>query len=166
MDIVPAWIGLGSNLDDPPAQVRRALASLSAQTGIAVQAISPCYGSPPLGPSDQPDYVNAVARIGTSLAPDALLDVLQAIEQQQGRRRGRRWGERTLDLDLLLYDDRNIHTERLVVPHPGLATRRFVLQPLLDINPTLQLPDGTPLQRLLTECKAPPLTRLADTAAN
>lgn len=166
MSPVPAWIGLGSNLDDPPAQLRRALAALADTANITLQAVSPFYRSAPMGPADQPDYVNAAARIMTTLAPEALLAVLQTIEQQQGRVRGRRWGERTLDLDLLLYADVRIHTDALVVPHPGLAERRFVLQPLVDIDPALQLPDGTPVLRLLAECTAPPLTRLADPAAN
>lgn len=166
MQPVPAWIGLGSNLDDPPAQLRRALAALAEAADITLEAVSPFYLSAPLGPADQPDYVNAAARIATTLAPDALLAALQAIEQRQGRVRGRHWGERTLDLDLLLYADACIRTDALVVPHPGLAERRFVLQPLVDIDPTLQLPDGTPVLRLLAECTAPPLARLADRAAN
>jgi 2-amino-4-hydroxy-6-hydroxymethyldihydropteridine diphosphokinase len=166
MPPVPAWIGLGSNLDDPPAQLRRALEALARAPDITLQAVSPFYTGAPMGPADQPDYVNAAARIATMLAPAALLAVLQTIEQQQGRVRGRHWGERTLDLDLLLYANARIRTDTLVVPHPGLAERRFVLQPLVDIDPALQLPDGTPVLRLLAECTAPPLTRLADPAAN
>lgn len=166
MQPVPAWIGLGSNLDDPPAQLRRALAALADTADITLQAVSPFYAGAPMGPADQPDYVNAAARIVTTLAPEALLAVLQTIEQQQGRVRGRRWGERTLDLDLLLYADAHIRTDALVVPHPGLAERRFVLQPLVDIDPALQLPDGTPVLRLLAACSAPPLVRLPDAPAN
>ena len=160
MNGVAAWIGLGSNLDNPPAQLDQALAHLAATPGIRCDAVSPFYTSPPMGPSDQPDYVNAVVRILTPLAPLPLLDALQAIEQAQGRVRGRRWGERTLDLDLLLYGRETLALPRLTVPHPGIATRRFVLQPLVDLDPALTLPDGTPVLRLLAACTDPAIARL------
>ncbi|MGF1643392.1 MAG: 2-amino-4-hydroxy-6-hydroxymethyldihydropteridine diphosphokinase [Thiotrichales bacterium] len=131
-----AYIGLGSNLARPIAQLRQARDALNRLPGSTLDAISGCYRNPPLGPPDQPDYVNAVARLITDLAPLELLDHLQAIERAQGRTRaGPRWGARTLDLDLLLYDDRVINEARLVVPHPGIAERAFVLWPLAEIAP-------------------------------
>lgn len=137
------YIALGSNLNQPIAQLHQAISALTHITqGLQV---SPFYGSKPLGPQDQPDYVNAVVKAETHLSPFALLDALQAIEQEQGRVRLRRWGERTLDLDLLLYDDQQIHHERLTVPHYAMKTREFVIVPLFDLSPDLILPDGTAL---------------------
>lgn len=137
-----AFIGLGSNLDDPRSQLLAALDQLAAIPGTRLVAVSSIYQSAPVGPPDQPDYLNAVAELATSLAPEALLDALQAIETKQGRVRGRRWGERTLDLDLLLYGDQTIESERLVVPHPQMKQRAFVLIPLQEIAPGLSFPDG------------------------
>lgn len=137
-----AYVGLGSNLDDPQAQVLRALEALDRLPLTRRLACSPCYASRPLGPQDQPDFVNAVAKLATHLSPLALLDQLQALEQQHRRRRLRHWGPRTLDLDVLLYDQATIDTARLSVPHPHMASRGFVLLPLVDIAPTLRLPDG------------------------
>ncbi len=131
--LVSAWIGLGSNLDDPRGQLRRAAAALAELPQSRLVALSGHYGSSPLGPQDQPDYVNAAARLDTALEPLALLDALQAIENAQGRVRARRWGERTLDLDLLLYGRQRIDLPRLQVPHPGLPQRAFVLCPLAEI---------------------------------
>lgn len=155
-----AWIGLGSNLDDPLAQLQRAVAALAAHPAVRIAARSPVYRNPAMlqpGQPPQPDYLNAVVGIDTTLEPLALLDLLQAIEQAQGRVRGERWGARTLDLDILLYDDRVIDLPRLVVPHPGLRERRFALQPLADIAPGLRLPDGTTIATLLAACPPAPL---------
>ncbi|HEY0635615.1 MAG TPA: 2-amino-4-hydroxy-6-hydroxymethyldihydropteridine diphosphokinase [Gammaproteobacteria bacterium] len=146
---VRAYIGLGSNLDDPLSQVRAALTELAALPQSRLAAVSPLYRTPPLGPADQPDYINAVVALDTDLAPLALLDHLQHIEQQHGRVRGPlRWGPRTLDLDLLLYGERVITSERLTVPHPGVSERPFVIFPLQAIAPALVLPDGTALASL------------------
>ena len=144
-----AFVALGSNLEDPAMQLRRAFATLAAESGIELMARSPVYRSRPLGPADQPDYLNAVAEIRTVLAAEALLDRLQAIESQQGRRRGVRWGPRTLDLDLLLYGDQRIDTERLQVPHPGMAERAFVLVPLADLAPDRTVPGMGTVRSLL-----------------
>lgn len=141
-----AYIGLGSNLDNPKQQLEQAARSLQ-QIAHRVR-VSPFYGSKPLGPQDQPDYVNAVAEIDTDLAPLTLLDALQQIEHQQGRVRLRRWGERTLDLDILLYADQQIHSERLTVPHYDMHHREFVIVPLFDLAPDLILPTGQPLAEL------------------
>ncbi|WP_103270655.1 2-amino-4-hydroxy-6-hydroxymethyldihydropteridine diphosphokinase, partial [Vibrio vulnificus] len=112
---------------------------------------SQLYSSSPMGPQDQPDYINAVAAIETELTPLELLDCTQAIELEQGRvRKEERWGPRTLDLDIILYGDEVIDSERLTVPHYGMKEREFVLYPLAEIAPNLTLPDGTELSQLLT----------------
>jgi 2-amino-4-hydroxy-6-hydroxymethyldihydropteridine diphosphokinase len=143
-----AWIGLGSNLDDPRRRVEDALEALDHLPLSRRLAASSLYASPPLGPPDQPDFINAVACLATRLSPLALLDQLQGLEQRHRRVRRRHWGPRTLDLDLLLFDDRRLAVPRLRVPHPGMAHRAFVLVPLIEVEPTLTLPDGTALQVL------------------
>lgn len=145
-----AWIGLGSNLDGPREHVARALEELDRLPLTRRLAASRLYASRPVGPADQPDYVNAVAHLATRLSPLALLDQLQALEQRHGRVRGRRWGPRTLDLDLLLYDDRRLTLPRLTLPHPEMTRRAFVLVPLAELAPRLAL-DGQPLSRLAAE---------------
>lgn len=136
-----AYVALGSNLDDPIEQVIVAFEALSALPGTRVTARSTLYGSRPMGPADQPDYVNAVAGLDTTLDPHGLLDQLQAIEDRAGRdRSGPRWGPRTLDLDLLLYGDTRCEDERMTLPHPGITERAFVLVPLAEIAPELVLP--------------------------
>lgn len=152
MTAVRAYIGLGSNLDDPVRQLQRAWAALAHVPQTQRVACSRFYRSAPLGPQDQPDYVNAVAALDTTLAPAALLDALQAIETAQGRVRLRRWGPRTLDLDLLLYGHEVLSTPRLTLPHPGLGVRNFVLYPLAELDPDLVLPDGRTLAELLEQC--------------
>ncbi|MGB5353501.1 MAG: 2-amino-4-hydroxy-6-hydroxymethyldihydropteridine diphosphokinase [Woeseia sp.] len=145
----PAYIGLGSNLDDPVAQIDKAFAALDTLKHSQLLLRSPKYGSAPLGPQDQPDYVNAVAGILTTLSPEELLAQLQAIEKQQGRvRSGERWGARTLDLDLLVYGSEVIDSPNLQVPHPRIAERNFVLLPLNDIAPELRIPGYATVARL------------------
>lgn len=158
-----AYIGLGSNLENPLAQVKGAFDELGGIPDTVVLARSAIYSSRAVGP-EQPDYINAAALINTRLAPLALLDALQAIEQAHRRVRVQHWGPRTLDLDLLLYGNEIIGEERLTVPHPYLSQRSFVLYPLADINPHLQLPDGTPLADLLSRCPADGLVRLSSPA--
>ncbi len=160
-----AYVGLGSNLEGPREQLERAFDELERLPGTRLAGRSPLYRSPPMGPQDQPDYVNAVAVLETALAPHRLLAALQAIEAAHGRRRERRWGPRTLDLDLLLYGDRVIDTPDLAVPHPGLAQRAFVLRPLLDVAPDLVVPGLGPVERLLAECGDGGLVRLPQRAA-
>lgn len=155
-----AYIGLGSNLADPIAQVTQALDELAQLPQTRLLARSRLYRSDPVGPA-QPDFINAVAQLDTTLAPLALLDALQALEQQHQRVRLQHWGPRTLDLDLLLYGEQVINHERLKVPHPFLTQRSFVLYPLADINPALQLPDGSALHDLLQHCPATGLNPLA-----
>ncbi|MFZ7316882.1 2-amino-4-hydroxy-6-hydroxymethyldihydropteridine diphosphokinase [Avibacterium avium] len=136
------YIALGSNLATPVQQLENALQALQQLPHSQLVAVSHFYQSKPLGPQDQPDYVNTVACLTTALAPLDLLDQLQRIEQEQGRVRLRRWGERTLDLDILLYGDEIIQSERLTVPHYDMQHREFVIVPLYEIAPNLTLPDG------------------------
>jgi len=155
-----AYIGLGSNLDNPEQQLRTAVAELDTLTGTRLAAVSSWYRSAPLGPAGQPDYINAVARIVTSLPPLALLRELQAVENRHGRVRTRRWGPRTLDLDILLYGDCQLSTPELCIPHPQLALRNFVIYPLAELAPDLTLPDGTALARLLAKVTPEGIVRL------
>ncbi|MDH0338783.1 2-amino-4-hydroxy-6-hydroxymethyldihydropteridine diphosphokinase [Pseudomonas otitidis] len=160
------YIGLGSNLSDPANQLRNALAALAALPGTQLSAVSSLYSSDPLGPPDQPRYSNAVAALDTDLAPLDLLDALQAIELSQGRvRKDERWGPRTLDLDILLFGQRQIDEPRLQVPHYHMHARAFVLYPLAEIAPDLQLPDGRPLQALLHACPYAGLERIEGLSA-
>lgn len=154
------YIGLGSNLDDPAAQLRSALAQMRQVPQTTLEACSGFYASAPVGPGEQPDYVNAVARLDTGLAPEVLLDALQAIENLHGRERTLRWGARTLDLDILLYGSQQLDSARLQVPHPRMAERNFVLEPLVELAPDLKMPDGTSLQALLAQCPPNRLHRL------
>ncbi|ADN77413.1 2-amino-4-hydroxy-6-hydroxymethyldihydropteridin epyrophosphokinase [Ferrimonas balearica DSM 9799] len=154
--MIRAYIALGSNLEAPAQQLQQALSALDELADTRLVACSSFYRSPPMAGMDQPDYLNAVAAIDTSLAPLALLDALQGIEQQQGRERHTRWGARTLDLDMVLYGDQAIEHERLTVPHYGMAERAFVLIPLFELAPQLTLPDGRQLATLLAQC--PPQT--------
>ncbi|MDQ7729174.1 2-amino-4-hydroxy-6-hydroxymethyldihydropteridine diphosphokinase [Halomonas sp. SpR8] len=139
MSLKLTYIGLGSNLAYPIEQVRQALDELATLPLSRLVAASSLYASRPVGPQDQPDFINAVAALETRLSPLALLDQLQALEQQHRRRRQHHWGPRTLDLDLLLYANDHIDTPRLRVPHPHMTTRAFVLAPLAEIAPSIQL---------------------------
>lgn len=163
MTEVVAYIGLGSNLDNPRNQVSTAVEEMAATTGCRLGAVSSLYRSPPMGPADQPDYVNAVAQIGTSLSAEALLDVMQALEDKHQRVRSRHWGPRTLDLDILLYGDEVIRTPRLQVPHPGIAERSFVLYPLSEIGATLDIPGVGTVADLVSACPRAGLERIEDT---
>lgn len=156
-----AWIGLGSNLDDPLTQVRTALKELAELPETTLAAHSSLYRSDPVGPPGQPDYINAVAALDTRLEPEPLLDALQAIEQAHHRVRKVHWGPRTLDLDLLLYGGEVISTDRLSVPHPFMTERNFVLWPLAELEPGLILPDGRPLKALLQQCPLGTLEKIS-----
>lgn len=158
------FIALGSNQANPIAQVNHALAALRELPQSVLLGHSSLYRSAPLGPQDQPAFINAVAMLDTRLEPDELLDALQGIEQRAGRvRTAERWGPRILDLDLLLYADRMINTPRLQVPHYHMHARSFVLYPLAELAADLILPDGTPLQKLLQACPSTGLERLSKT---
>ena len=152
---VRAYIGLGSNLADPLHQVARALDELSCIPQSQFIAGSRLYRSAPLGPRDQPDYINAVAAIDTQLDAKTLLQHLHNIEQQHGRvRDGERWGARTLDLDLLLYGDEISSDDALTLPHPGAHARAFVLAPLCALAPELEIPGKGRVVDLLDACRA------------
>jgi len=161
-----AWIGVGSNLDGPVGHVRAAFDALAGIPGTDFVAASSLYGSAPMGPADQPNYVNAVVHLRTTLDPHALLDALQRLEARAGRERaGERWGPRVLDLDLLLYGDRRIDDARLRVPHPGVAERIFVLRPLADMAPGLDVPGLGRVDELLGRVPEGGLWRLEEAGA-
>jgi 2-amino-4-hydroxy-6-hydroxymethyldihydropteridine diphosphokinase len=144
------YIGLGANLDQPQQQLEQALIELARLPNTLLVKHSSLYHSKPVGPQDQPDYVNGIALLDTLLEPLVLLDALQQLEQDHGRLRKRHWGERTLDLDIILIDDKIINSERLTIPHPFTQQRSFVLIPLAEISPDLIFPDGKDLEKLLT----------------
>lgn len=147
--MVTAYIGLGSNLENPEQQIKNAVKAIKAIENAVMSNISDLYYSRPMGPQDQPDYMNSVAQLDTSLSAIDLLDALQKIENQAGRvRKDNRWGPRILDLDILLYGNKVINSERLIVPHYGLKEREFVLIPLNEIAPKLYLPDGDSIENL------------------
>ena len=138
---LPAYVGLGSNLGDPVARLRAALDALAALPGVTALVASPFYRTAPFGPVPQPDFVNAVAGLLTTLDPEALHAALRALEQRLGRQPPReRWGPREIDLDLLVHGTARRDTPELTVPHPGIPQRDFVLYPLRDIAPDLLVP--------------------------
>jgi len=144
-----AYIGLGSNLSDPEQQIRHAVKAIEQITFSRLLQVSHLYFSRPMGPKDQPDYMNAVLALETTLAPLALLDQLQTIENKAGRiRKDNRWGPRVLDLDIILFGNNEIQNERLTVPHYGMTEREFVLIPLAEIAPDLILPAGQSIKQL------------------
>ncbi|MBL8250109.1 MAG: 2-amino-4-hydroxy-6-hydroxymethyldihydropteridine diphosphokinase [Candidatus Competibacter sp.] len=156
-----AYIGIGSNLNNPVHQVRHAFEALGDILSSCCVARSPLYRSAPAGgPPGQPDYINAVAALDTGLTPGQLLAVLRAMELAQGRVRTVRWGPRTLDLDLLLYDQLVLDDPRLTLPHPRLHERAFVLYPLHDVAPSLISPGQGSLRDLRTNCSGQGLIRL------
>jgi len=160
MTEVLVYVGLGSNLDNPEFQMTTAIEALAGLPQTRLQARSSLYRSAPMGPQDQPDYVNAVVQLLTGLGPEALLDSLHGIEREQGRVRAQHWGPRTIDLDILLYGQIVVAGERLKIPHPGIAERNFVLHPLAEINGQLEIPGLGCVQSLLEQCPDTGLSRL------
>lgn len=151
---VRAYIGVGSNLDNPVAQVKEAFEELGYLPDTLLFAKSSLYSCTPLGPEDQPDYVNAVAALDTLLSPEDLLSELVKIEDLQGRTRdGEKWGPRILDLDLLLYGKKKIKTKNLIVPHPEMHKRDFVIIPLGEIAGNISIPGMGKLAGLLGQCE-------------
>lgn len=146
-----AYVGLGANLGDREATIRRAVVRLGAKPRIEVVAVSTLRETEPVGYADQPSFLNGALAIETDLSPRDLLDRLLAVERELGRVReaGPRYGPRTIDLDLLLYGDVVVDEPGLAVPHPRLAERRFALEPLHELDPSLRLPDGRAVQELL-----------------
>jgi 2-amino-4-hydroxy-6-hydroxymethyldihydropteridine diphosphokinase len=155
-----AYIGLGSNLEDPLAQLRHAFADIEKLPGTRLVARSSLYRSAPIGLLNQPDFLNAVAKIETALTPQALLQALLHIEHQHGRERTLRNAPRTLDLDVLLYDDMQLHEPGLTIPHPQMHLRAFVLRPLLEIEPHVAIPGVGSAQGSLQNCLNQILERL------
>lgn len=157
-----AYIGLGSNQGDSLFTLKSALNHLAQHSELEAQAISSFYRTKPIGLHDQPDYVNAVACLSTSLNAQALLAVLLEIERLHGRVRdpNLRWGPRTLDLDLLLFGDQIIHEPNLIVPHPELGKRAFVVYPLFEIAPQLLLPEGKSLKDCKDQLSADDLVKI------
>ena len=143
------YIGLGSNIEQPYLQIKNAIIALAGSPDTRVIEDSGYYKSRPMGPKDQPDYVNAVVKIETALGVADLLTRCQQIEEQQGRVRSRRWGERCIDLDVLLFADQQIKTDKLTVPHPGISQRDFVYLPLLKLDPAIVIPGKSALKDLL-----------------
>jgi len=137
--VIPAYVAFGANLGEPVETLRAAAVALGRRPGVELVAGSPVYRTRPIGPPGQPDYANAVARVETTHEPEALLDVLHAVEAEFGRVRDVRWGPRTLDLDLIWYDGEERTDERLTLPHPRAHEREFVLRPLADLDPDLVL---------------------------
>ena len=159
--MIKAYIGLGSNLDDPQSQLKKAIISLEMVPSTSVVKTSSFYRSKPVGPQDQPDYINAVVDLDTELSASVLLDYLQAIENEQGRERKIKWGARTLDLDILLFGDEIINDDRLQVPHVEMHNRGFVLLPLNEIFSDCMIPGVGAVSSLLQEEDADDLVKLA-----
>ncbi|WP_447530071.1 2-amino-4-hydroxy-6-hydroxymethyldihydropteridine diphosphokinase [Vreelandella sp. TE19] len=156
-----AYIGIGSNIEEPLAQVRRAIVELGELPLTRVSGVSSLYASRPVGPQDQPDFVNAVVALDTALSPLALLDQLQGLEQRHRRRRLRHWGPRTLDLDILLFGEQRIEQPRLSVPHPHMHERAFVLMPLNELDAAITLHDQ-PARHWLERIENPGIQRLVE----
>ena len=159
-DRVVAYIGLGANIGEPRRQLQRALDELNGLPKTRVTASSSLYQSAPLDHLDQPEFLNAVAQIDTGLAPEALLDLLQEIENRHGRARPFAGAPRTLDLDLLLYGNETIESARLTVPHPRMHERAFALQPLLELDPVISVPGKGSASSLLSACNSQKIERV------
>jgi len=158
--MIKVYIGLGSNLDDPQSQLKKAIIALEMVPSTSVVKTSSFYRSKPVGPQDQPDYINAVVELDTELSASVLLDYLQAIENEQGRERKIKWGARTLDLDILLFGDEIINDDRLQIPHVEMQNRGFVLLPLNEILPDCMIPGVGTVRSLLQEENTDDLVKL------
>lgn len=158
--MMAAYLGLGANLNKPVQQLNQAVAALQAHSSLHKVRVSPYYQSAPMGPQDQADYVNAVVECLTDLSPLVLLELCQSIEQAQLRERKRHWGERTLDMDILSMGELMMHTERLTLPHPGIAQRDFVVLPWRDLAPNYVIPTLGRVSDLviMSDFKAQPLS--------
>jgi 2-amino-4-hydroxy-6-hydroxymethyldihydropteridine diphosphokinase len=164
VDAVQAWIGLGANLGDARHAIAAALAAIDRLPHTRLARVSSLYRSAPVD-AEGPDFLNAVAAVETALAPEALLDALQAIERSHGRERSFRNAPRTLDLDLLAFDGLSLRSARLTLPHPRMHERAFVLLPLAEVAPDLRLPGLAPLEALLAACAGQRIERALDAPA-
>lgn len=157
----PAYVGLGSNLDEPATQIERALAALSVLPQTRLLRVSSLYGSKPLGPLVQPDYVNAAAALLTQLHAPEFFQALRALERELGRGPVRmRWGPRRIDLDLLVFGDQRVDSPTLQLPHPGIAQRNFVLYPLRELAPDLWVPGCGRVAQLAAQVEPSGIWRL------
>ncbi|MGA7730901.1 MAG: 2-amino-4-hydroxy-6-hydroxymethyldihydropteridine diphosphokinase [Chloroflexia bacterium] len=147
--MVKAYLGLGSNMGDPRAQLKAAIAAIGRLPSTDVLRASPLYGSKAWGKTDQPDFLNMALEIETNMPPHTLLKHCKRIEAEQGRVPGEHWGPRPIDIDILLYGGRTVSTASLVVPHPRMWERAFVLRPLADLRPDLRAPNGAPITTYL-----------------
>ncbi|MDE3012070.1 MAG: 2-amino-4-hydroxy-6-hydroxymethyldihydropteridine diphosphokinase [Pseudomonadota bacterium] len=161
---VRAYIGLGGNLDDPAARIRRAFTALAGLSHTRLAGTSSLYRTAPVGYLDQPDFINAVAAVDTTLPPLDLLDALLALELDAGRERSFRNAPRTLDLDLLLYGDLRLDHPRLTLPHPRMGSRAFVLAPLAELTPGLRIAELGEVGQLAAACADQGVKRLAEPA--
>jgi len=155
-----AYVGLGANIGEPRGQLQKALQDLGALPQTRVTATSDFYRSAPMGFLDQPEFLNAVAQLDTGLSPEPLLDHLQEIEKRHGRQRSVANAPRTLDLDLLMYGNRVLHTPRLTLPHPRMHARAFVLQPLLELDSEISIPGKGKAIALLAACALQKIERV------
>ena len=155
-----AFIALGSNLEDPVFQIQQAFKALTQLPDTHLVKCSSLYKSTPVGKLDQPDFINAVAQIETILKPQALLTALLEIEHHQGRIREAINAPRTLDLDILLYENLQFFDEGLTIPHPRMTQRAFVLQPLMEIAPNCYIPGYDSIRKLLTACSGQKLEKI------
>ena len=146
-----AFLGLGSNLGDRLGHLQSGVDGLAAHRRVRVDAVSSVYETAPVGGPPQDPYLNIAVRVATTASPYGLLRICQRVEQTAGRERTVRWGPRTLDVDVLLYDDRTVATRRLTVPHPRLTERAFAMVPLVEVAPGAHLPDGRSLVRVLAD---------------
>ncbi|MCH9745713.1 MAG: 2-amino-4-hydroxy-6-hydroxymethyldihydropteridine diphosphokinase [Proteobacteria bacterium] len=155
-----AYIGLGSNLNNPRQQIKTAVMALHTAKDIEVVNLSSLYQSPPVDNSKQPDYINAIAQVNTHLTPLELLYVCQNIETQQHRVREKKWGARTIDLDIITYGVQVVASKQLVIPHPEMMNRAFVLIPLAELEPDLKVPVLGSIQDIIQELGDYQLTKL------
>ena len=160
---VEAVLGLGANVGDPLAQLRAAIGALRAHPGIALEAVSHLYETPPWGVTDQPAFLNAAARISTDLNPRELLSAILAVEAKLGRDRREKWGPRLIDIDILLYGEAAVNEPGLAIPHPHLHERAFALLPLLDVAPHARIA-GRPAASLLDALDVGGIDRIATDA--
>ena len=155
------YLSLGSNLGDRAATLEAALRALKGFGDVRINRRSSLYETAPMGKTDQPDFYNIVIEVETALSPEVLLDRCQEVERALGRVRGARWGPRTVDVDILLYDRDTVSSERLIIPHPEMLRRRFVLEPLIEIAPDAVLPDGAPIAPYLAHVRDQTVRRVA-----
>ncbi len=158
--MIEVYLGLGSNLDNPFSQIQQAIQSIALHPEIKIESVSSFYTNPPMGPNDQPDYLNAVMKIVTEMPALELLDFLKIIEKKQNRKKKIKWGPRTIDLDILLYGKLEINLPNLIVPHEGLTQRAFVVWPLLEIAPNLRLPNKIWLKEIAQKLDCHVLTKI------